>query len=134
MGYLEARHARSIRNNDNLKNLADKVIAKDNSIEVYHNKNDNYIESIVFFKGEEIVSIGFHSVPFRWSGPPNFREFPKEGKRPKDGELEMPFTVEDVINGFSSIKNVRHRHDTYFKSKKEYLDWCSYLVRYTKEN
>lgn len=123
MGYFEARKERLIRNNDDLKNLADKVLAIDNTVEVYHNDRDHYIESITFFRGEDIVKITFSEVPFRWSGPST-----RSAKNQEN--IAMPYTAENVLNSFKTVKNQKHRYDGCFESKKEYLDWCSYLVRY----
>jgi len=127
MGYFKARAERTIRNNDNLKHLADMVMEADSRIEVYHHKSVPYIESITFFKGEEINTIGFHDIPFRWSGC-GFKEIKTHGdKRAKGGQLEMPFTVADVLNNFEAIQP-NHR----FKTKEEYLKWYNYLTKYEK--
>jgi len=106
-----------------LKNLADNLIKEDSSIEAYYCENHSEIESITFIKGEEISTISFTEVPFQWNGP-------KERSAENQGNLEMPYTAKDVLGSFHSIKNVKHKHDTYFQSIEEYLKWCNYLVRY----
>ena len=123
MGYFEARFARRTRNNDALKNLADKVMKEDSSVQAYYCRNDEEIESITFIKGEEISTISFTEVPFQWSGP-------EERSAENQENIAMPYTAKDVLGSFYSIKNVKHRHDSYFQSKEEYLKWCSYLIKY----
>ena len=123
MGYFEARRNRAIRNDDALKNLADKLVRKDPTIQAYINRNETVHESIVFIRGEELCSITFTTVPFKWNGPSK-----KSAKNQEN--IAMPYTPEDVLDSFHTVKNVKHRHDTYFKSMEEYLGWCTYLVPY----
>lgn len=128
MNYFEAHRARMQRNNDALLKLADEVIEADSSIEVYICRNDNLQSSVSFFKGELINGIGFHEVPYHWSGC---------GISDHSGgeNISMPFTVDDVLKSFSPVTNIVNRRPTqhtveYFKSKEQYLKWCSYLKQY----
>lgn len=128
--YLEAYYARIIRNHEDLLKLVTDVLEKDPSVEAYYHKeidNRRLISSVVFFKGEEINGIGFHEVPYRWSGC-GYSEF--SNSHSGGNNCEMPFTAEDVLNNFRSITTIKLRYYTYFKSKSEYLKWCSYLKKH----
>ena len=124
MNYQEARRARMQRNNDELLKLADEVIKADSSIEVYICRNNRLQNALVFFKGDQINSIGFHEVPYHWSGC---------GVNNHTGgeNISMPFDVNDVLTTFKPVTNIKHRQpNEYFKSKEQYLKWCTYLKRY----
>lgn len=127
--YLEAYGERLERNQTALLKLADKVLATNPEIEIYHNSNasDRFIQGLVFFNGENINSIHFHEVPYRWSGC-GYGEF---NRSHSGGEnVSMPFDVQDVLTTFRPVTSVNHTHSTTFKTKDQYLKWCSYLVRY----
>lgn len=126
---MTAYIARKQRNNDALLKLAKKVIEIDSSIEVYHHKSDKQISSLTFFKGEEVNGIGFHEVPYRWSGC-GYTEHGKSHKG-KDN-LSIPFDLADVLTSFHPITDIKHRQpNEYFESKEQYLKWCSYLKKYS---
>lgn len=126
-GYFEARTKRLERNQVALFELADEVLKADPKIEVYHHHADAFIQGLVFIKGEDINSVQFHEVPYRWSGC-GHGEF---NSSHSGGEnVSMPFTKEDVLTTFSPITSKRKSSIELFKSKKHYLDWCSYLVKY----
>lgn len=128
MDYLEAYSARLKRNNDELIQLAKDVILIDPSIEVYHYNGDRFIKSLVFIKDEMINTVSFHEVPYRWSGCNYYKE---HGECHSGGEnSSMPFDANDVIGSFKPITGVLNRQpNEYFKSKQDYLKWCSYLKR-----
>ena len=126
MTYLEAYSARLARNEQELKNLIHEVQKLHPKIKAYVS-NNGIIQGVVFIDGENINSIHFHEVPYRWSGC-GYSEF---GKSHYGGEnMAMPFTVEDVINGFSPITSKNHTHNTKFQNIEQYLKWCSYLTEY----
>jgi hypothetical protein len=117
MGYFEARKARWERNDKALRELAKAIIEKDNTIEVYHHEDQKNIEGLHIFKGDELCYIHFGEVPYRWTGP---------GNGSADVEnLEMPYTVEDVLNGFHKL-----RSHTRYNDKKSYLRWYSFLTKF----
>jgi hypothetical protein len=128
MGYFEARQKRTEDNHRDLHQLAKDVFKKDPNVKAYFNRNDSLHESVVFIRDEEICSIGFHEVPFGWSGC-GYPEFPKE-KRRYDNDINgrLPFNSDDVLNHFKPIQNIKLTHNTYFDSVDQYLKWYSYLV------
>ena len=131
--YLTAYRARMERNDKELKELAVNVLKADSTIEVYFHKDENkFQDSVVFFKEEQINFIGFHEVPYRWSGC-GFHEH--SGRSNPGGEnSSMPFTVDDVLNTFHSVTEVKWRQpNEYFKSKEQYLKWSSYLKRWEND-
>ncbi len=127
--YLSSYRQRLIRNNDALKKLADDVIKEDPEIEVYFHYEDRLHQYVVFFKGELRNNVGFHEVPYRWSGC-GYGEFSYShmGK----ANCEMPFTVNDVLTTFKPITEICKFELTkvFFKSKKDYLKWYSFYKRY----
>lgn len=124
--YLEAYHERYLRNENNILKLCKEVLEKDPEIKVYaYFKNNRIISSVVFIKNETKNHIGFHEVPYRWSGC-GYSEIgglPHYGLRGN----EMPFELNDVLDNFISITSVKHSCDSYHKSVKGFLKWCSYL-------
>lgn len=120
--FLTAYGERLERNSAALLKLATDVMAADPTVEVYCHRDDKHKKGLVFFKGEEINKIHFHEVPYHWSGCGYAEHFGGEN-------LAMPFTVEDVLQTFKPVTTVMDRHDTFFKSKAEYLKWCSYLQK-----
>ena len=129
MGYIEAYKARMIRNNDELLQLAKEVNEKDPTVEIYKYKSELNIAHLTFFKGEEINSIGFHEVPYHWSGC-------NVGDHSGLDNISMPFTVDDVLSTFHSVKRVLYKQpNEYYKTKKGYLKFNSYLEKivYEKE-
>lgn len=126
--YLDAYRARLERNQAALVQLIKDVLAKDSSIEAYVNRDiSRFIDRVVFLKDESINAIGFHEVPYRWSGC----GFPEFGNSHSGGEnVAMPFTADDVVSTFKPITKVMHTHDKAFKSKEQYLKWCSYLSKF----
>jgi hypothetical protein len=129
MTYLEAYSARLERNAQELKNLIHEVQKLQPKIKAYVS-NHGIIQGVVFIDGENINSIHFHEVPYRWSGC-GYSEF---GKSHIGGEnVSMPFTANDVINGFTPVTSKNHTHNTKFKNMEQYLKWCSYLTEYTEQ-
>lgn len=136
--YLTARRARYERNQAALIQLIKDVQEKDPSVEAYvHHETFGTsipIDSVVFFRGEEINTIDFLEVPYRWSGC-GHREF--SNSHYGGDNVAMPFTADDVINNFHSVTGVLKSQHIFksggrdmFKSKEHYLEWCSYLKRY----
>jgi hypothetical protein len=123
MNYFEARRERMFRNNSALMKLTKNVIKKNPEVEAYFSDMDFYPESVVFFLGEEINGASFHEVPFRWSGC-NYTEHGTSNP-----SLEMPFTVEDVLTTFKPVGEIKKSPAEKLKTKKEYLNWYSYLMR-----
>jgi len=119
MGYFKARGEREIRNNEDLHKLIKKLLKKDSAIKAYRNTNDPVFERVVFIKDESICSISFMEVPFTWVGPDTESATIKR-------ELQMPYTVKDVLGAFKPITTIRHFRD-YFRTIEQYLEWCSYL-------
>lgn len=126
--FFTAYRLRLERNEADLLKLADEVLKLNPDIEIYHSKPlERRIRSLTFFNGEEINSVGFHEVPYRWSGC----GYNEHSNSHYGGEnVAMPFTANDVLSTFKPVTTVRHRHDTFFKSKAEYLKWRSYLIKY----
>lgn len=127
--YMECYRERLERNSIALKELALEVIKSNPEIEVYFNHNkEKFQNSVLFFKGEMINSIGFHEVPYRWSGC-GYHEF---GKYHSGGEnSSMPFTVEDVLSTFHPVTEIKLRQpNEYCKSKEQYLKWYSFYKRW----
>jgi len=131
--YFKAYKERIIRNQHDLLTLAKKVIKKDPDIEVYchHNffnqKNSRYISSLTFFKKEDLTTIAFHQVPYRWSGC-GHGEF--RNSHYGINNNEMPFIVDDVLSNLTPVTKKKKRNpNVFFISKKEYLQWYSYLTR-----
>lgn len=122
--YFEARKARFIRNEEALIQLIKDVKEKNPNVEVYVYKNQPFIDSVTFFLGEDINGVGFHEVPYRWSGC-GYTEYQKSHHG-----LEMPFTANDILTTFSPVTNWKKSNVEYFKSKDHYLKWCSYLINY----
>ena len=126
--YFKAYTERLQRNDDALKSLASEVLKKDPEIEAYfHENNNRYKNSVIFFKGELINSIQFHEVPYHWSGC---------GIKDHSGgeNVSMPFDVDDVITTFHPVREIlRMQPNDFFKSKEQYLKWHSWLKRWEKE-
>lgn len=130
--YLEAYGERLERNDKALKEIALEVIKTNSDVEVYFNHNKNFKDSVLFFKGEMINSIGFHEVPYRWSGC-GYQEFDKYHSGGENSA--MPFTVEDVLNTFHPVTEIKLRQpDEYCKSKEQYLKWYSFYKRWEETN
>ena len=125
MTQFETRQARLKRNHENLIRLAIDTIFQNPYIEVYLHKNhqNENISGIYFFNGEMYNKVQFHEVPYRWSGC-GFGEFYKS-----NNSSEMPFTPSDVLSTMIDIKTVQKQHKTFFKGKKEFLTWFSWLVK-----
>ncbi len=120
MDFWEAKTARYKRNEEAILKLVKEVLADDSEIEVYVHNSDKVISSVTFFKGEQINSISFHEVPYRWSGC-GFKEHGGSNHN-----LEIPFELNDVLTTFYPISNILLRQpNEYFKSKEQYLKWCS---------
>ena len=124
--YWTARKARFERNQNDLLELAKKVKEKYPSIEIYvhHEYPQAYLKSITFFKDEMINSIGFHEVPYHWSGC-GYKEH-------SGGEnVSMPFDEDDVFRTFKPITSILFRQpNEHFKSKEQYLKWYSFLKKF----
>lgn len=131
MNPEDAYRARLIRNDAELRKLAADVKATEPTIEVYayQDRGSGLLNGVTFIKGDEINSVGFHEVPYRWSGC-GYSEHPG-GER-----ISMPFTVEDVLSTFHPINTIRFRYLNNnpndhscenFKGKGDYLKWYSYL-------
>jgi hypothetical protein len=121
--YLTDYRARMERNHNALMELAKNVVKADPEVEAYIGRNDVLIKSVVFIKGETINGVAFLEVPYRWSGC---------GISNHSGgdNVSMPFDVNDVLTTFKPITTILNRQpDEYFKSKEDYLKWCSYLNR-----
>ena len=116
------------RNHNDLIKLIRDVQDRDKTIEAYVYNDDRYLPGVVFMKGETINSVHFHEVPYRWSGC-GHSEFTRS--HPGGDNAAMPFTADDVLLNFKPITFVKNRHDSVFKTKEEYLKWCSYLKLYT---
>jgi hypothetical protein len=125
--YFKAYRARLERNHNALVQLIKDVQKKDNSVEAYINRNDELINHVVFIKDESINSIGFHEVPYRWSGC-GYKE--THSSHWGGENSSMPFTADDVLSTFTPIKGSRLSQLESFKDKKHYLKWCSYLKKY----
>lgn len=127
MGYWEAYRARLDRNQADLLKLAADVMAADNEVEVYrHHDEKRAVSSITFFKGEEINSVSFHEVPYRWSGC-GYGEH--NGCHSGGDNVSMPFDVNDVLTTFKPVKGMRKSQVEVFKTKDQYLKWCSWLTK-----
>lgn len=125
--YLYAYASRLKRNEAALLKLADEVIALDPEVEVYHSETHRHISSIVFFKGENINSVAFHEVPYRWSGC----GYGEHSRSHSGGEnSSMPFTAQDVLNTFKPVTTVHSTDNKFHKSKAEYLKWHSWLIKH----
>jgi len=125
--YIEARQERLERNQAQLFELAKSVLKSDPKIEIYHYDGDRPVQGLVFIKGENINSIHFHEVPYRWSGC----GYGEHNNSTYGGEnYSMPFTTEDVITTFQPITTVKKTYKDCFKSIESYLEWCSYLTKY----
>lgn len=126
MDFLEARTARYKRNEEAILKLVKEVLEADSEIEAYVHNSDKVISSVTFFKGNDINSISFHEVPYRWSGC-GFKEHGGSNHT-----LDMPFELIDVLSEFKPIRSILLRQpNEYFKSKEEYLKWCSWLKQIT---
>lgn len=122
MDYLEARTARYKRNEEAILKLVKEVLLADSEIEVYTQRDKKTISSITFFKGEDINSISFHEVPYRWSGC-GFKEHGGSNHN-----LDMPFDVNNVLTTFKPVSSILLRQpNEYFESKEQYLKWSSWL-------
>lgn len=125
--YFDSYRERLERNQSKLFNLAKAVLKINHNIEVYHHKDENRIKSgLIFFDGEKINSIQFHEVPYRWSGC-GYSEFGTSHNGIEGSE--MPFNIYDVLETFKPITTVRKNQKETFKSKEQYLNWCSYLTK-----
>jgi len=133
--FFDAYRSRLERNQADIFALIKDVQALNPSIEAYvHHDTGRFQQGVVFIRNEEINSIHFHEVPYRWSGC-GHGEF---NNSHSGGEnCSMPFTVEDVLKTFKPINTVRWRYkdkhgleSVYFKNKQHYLEWCSYLKKY----
>lgn len=121
--YLTAYRERMERNHNALIELTKNVIKADPEIEAYLYRNDVLQRSVIFFKGETINSVSFHEVPYRWSGCGVTNHAGGEN-------VSMPFNVNDVLTTFKPVTSILWRQpNEYFKSKEDYLKWCSYLKR-----
>jgi len=121
--YLTAYRERMERNHNALIELAKNVIKADPEVEVYFHYYNKYQDGVTFFKGEMINSVQFHEVPYHWSGC---------GLKSHNGgdDVSMPFDVNDVLTTFKPITSILWRQpNEYFKSKENYLKWCSYLKK-----
>lgn len=130
--YLEAYRERMEKNEADLLKLANEVLAINPKIEVYRHKNtDRLINGLVFFDGENINSICFHEVPYRWSGC----GFPEFGNSHFGNDITcyLPFTADDVIKTFHPVTDVNNTHNTKFEDKEQYLKCLSYLTKYKPE-
>lgn len=123
-GYWEAYAARLQRNEEQLLQLAKEVVAIDPEVKVYvSHLSKRYHSSITFVKGETINRIGFHEVPYRWSGC-GYEEI---GTGHPGGEnSSMPFSAETVIETFKKITSEVKRHSRrkgpeHFKSIEDYF-------------
>jgi len=130
--YLKAYQGRMARNQEDILQLIKEVQEKDPYIEAYVHRdyydNDRYIGGVVFIKGEEINSIHFHEVPYRWSGC-GHGEFSNSHYGLENSK--MPFTAKDVVTNFKPINGCRKSNVEVFKNKEHYLNWCSYLTLYS---
>ena len=125
MDYWEARTARYKRNQEDILQLAKDVMIAYPEIEVYVHNSDRIISSITFFKGESINSVSFHEVPYHWSGC-GFKE------HGGGDNCCMPFDVNDILTTFKPVSDILLRQpNEYFKSKEQYLKWCSWLKKTT---
>ena len=121
---MEAYRARLERHQKALVKLTQDVQTLDPTVEAYvSNLHDGsgLLLGVTFFKGEEINSIHWHEVPYRWSGCGH------EEHRNSYHAHEMPFFVEDVFAHFEPVKGKRLGEGQNFKSKEHYLNWLSYL-------
>lgn len=127
--YLTAYGLRLERNEEALLKLAKDVMELDPTVEVYHSGNlERKISSLTFFKGEDINSVGFHEVPYRWSGC-GFREFYNYHSGGEN--VAMPFTAEDVLKTFKPVTTVmKSQPNQYFKNKEHCLKWYSWLTKF----
>lgn len=127
--YIEAYGERLDRNEKALLELANKILEIHPEVEIYrHHDLQRKVSSLKFFKGELINSIGFHEVPYRWSGC----GYGEHSNSHNGGEnVCMPFDVEDVMTTFKPVTSIKFRQpNEYFKSKEQYLKWHSFLVPY----
>ena len=128
MDFWEARTARYKRNEEVILKLVKEVLETDSEIEAYIHNSDRVISSVVFFKREDINSISFHEVPYRWSGC-GFKEHGGSNYN-----LEIPFELNDVLTTFKPVSSILLRQpNEYFQSKEQYLKWCSWLKQITLE-
>ncbi len=126
--YFKAYRGRLEKNQTDIINLINEVKKVNPLIKAYVVSSKNrIISSVTFIKGEEINRIGFHEVPYRWSGCGY-----KEHHSSHYG-LSMPFTANDVLKTFQSIKGMYKNQSAVYKNAKEYLTWNSYLTEYTNE-
>jgi hypothetical protein len=129
MDYFEARQERYKRNEKAIFELIRDVIKTDPQVKAYISNSDKIASHVTFFKGEEINSVSFHEVPYRWSGC-GYKEHGGS-----NNNLEMPFDVNDVLTTFKPITSILDRQpNEYFKSKKQYLKWHSWLIQITLED
>lgn len=124
--YLTSYQKRLIKNDFALKQLAIDVMEADPSVTVYlNNDKDRPNYFIVFFREEEMSSITFKEVPYRWDGC-GVKDHPGKGNN-----ADMPFEVEHVLSSFKPITSVLNRKpNEYFKSKDHYLSIYSSLKQY----
>lgn len=129
--YFTARKLRFERNQADLIQLIKDVQLIDNTVEAYVHSDypKRFMERVTFIRGEEINTIRFHEVPYRWSGC----GYSENHNSHWGGEnSKMPFTAEDVIKTFQPIKGLRKSQVELFKDKEHYLKWCSYLKKYER--
>lgn len=126
--FFDAYRERLKRNHNALLQLADDLIKIDPEIEAYiYREERRLVSNVVFFKGEGYNSIGFHDVPYRWSGCGHGEFSYSHG----GGENHsMPFTPEDVLKTMQPITTVIKGGDVRFKSKDQFLTWYSFYKRY----
>lgn len=121
--YMSGYARRMEKNDWELHQLAQKVLKADPEVEVYFHHDNKYQDSVTFFKGEMINSIQFSEVPYHWSGCGVSNHAGGEN-------VSMPFDVNDVLSTFKPVTSILWRQpNEYFKSKEDYLKWCSYLKR-----
>lgn len=123
--YMEAYRARLERNQAALLQLIKDVQEKDPSIEAYtyDDQGSRLISNVVFIRGESINSVGFHEVPYRWSGC----GYPEHGNSHPGGDnVAMPFTADDVISTFKPINTIHKSQSETFQNKEHYLKWYSF--------
>lgn len=124
--FFDAYRERLERNQNDLYKLAKEVALVDPTVEIYKHKDSNrFCQSLTFFKDELINSVSFHEVPYRWSGC-GFKEH--GGSHYGIHNTCMPFDANDVLTTFRPITEILYRQQNeYFKSKKQYLEWFSFL-------
>ncbi len=119
--YMTAYRDRLERNQASLIQLIKEVQEKDPAIEayVYDEQGSRLIGSVTFFKGELINRIGFHEVPYRWSGC----GYGEHSRSHSGGDnIAMPFSADDALTTFHPIE-----HNSRTKDKATYLKWYSFL-------